>query len=38
MEINSASRHARSGGRRDGFGLVMSALALIAAAVLLALD
>ena len=38
MEINSASRQARSGGRGDGFGLVMFALALIAAAVLLALD
>jgi hypothetical protein len=38
METNSASKHARSGGRGDGFGLVMFVLALIAAAVLLAFD
>jgi hypothetical protein len=38
METNSAGRHARSGGRGDGFGLVMFVLALIAAAVLLAFD
>jgi hypothetical protein len=38
METNSASRQTRLGGRGDGFGLVMFALALIAAAVLLGLD
>ena len=38
METNSASRQARSGGHGDGFGLVMLAVALIAAAVLLAFD